>query len=61
MLEELETQFYTEALTTFQETDFISAGFSSAEIAIQQFTAIQIDESTHTTVLQVGTLFCSVF
>lgn len=52
VLEELETQFYTQALSTFQETDFITAGFSSAQIAIQQFTAIQIDESTHSTILQ---------
>lgn len=52
VLEQLETQFYTQALQTFQETDFISAGFSSAQVAIQQFTAIQIDESTHTSVLE---------
>ncbi|EKM59598.1 uncharacterized protein PHACADRAFT_250200 [Phanerochaete carnosa HHB-10118-sp] len=51
VLEQLETQFYTEALQTFQEIDFITAGFATAEIAIQQFTAIQSDESTHTTVL----------
>ena len=54
MLEQLETQFYTQALQKFQASDFTSAGFISAQTPIQQFTAIQIDESTHTTVLEVS-------
>jgi len=52
VLEQLETAFYAEALTTFQEVDFISAGFSSAQIAIEQITVIGGDESTHSTILQ---------
>ncbi|GJE84748.1 ferritin-like domain-containing protein [Phanerochaete sordida] len=52
VLEQLETQFYSEALQKFQVTDFTSAGFVSSDVAVQQFTAIQIDESTHTTVLE---------
>ncbi|TCD70477.1 hypothetical protein EIP91_003238 [Steccherinum ochraceum] len=51
VLEQLETQFYTQALAKFQESDFTSAGFSDAQVPIQQFTAIQSDESTHTDVL----------
>lgn len=53
VLEQLETQFYTQALQKFQESDFITAGFTDAQIPIQQFTAIQSDESTHTTILAV--------
>ncbi|KAK7696598.1 hypothetical protein QCA50_001256 [Cerrena zonata] len=51
VLEQFETQFYTQALAKFVEQDFISAGYSNAQIAIQQFQSIQIDESIHTTVL----------
>ncbi|THH20269.1 hypothetical protein EW146_g1055 [Bondarzewia mesenterica] len=52
VLEQLETQFYTQALSTFQASDFTSAGFTSSEIAIEQFTAILSDESTHVTIIQ---------
>ncbi|KII95999.1 hypothetical protein PLICRDRAFT_48922 [Plicaturopsis crispa FD-325 SS-3] len=52
VLEQLETTFYSQALSKFVETDFVSAGFSSAQIPIQQFTVIQSDESTHTSVLE---------
>jgi len=51
VLEQFETQFYTQALAKFQESDFISAGFNTPQVPIQQFTAIQSDESTHTSVL----------
>ncbi|EIM88545.1 uncharacterized protein STEHIDRAFT_77641 [Stereum hirsutum FP-91666 SS1] len=51
VLEQLETQFYSQALSTFQASDFTTAGFTDAQIPIEQFTAISIDESTHTTVL----------
>ena len=54
MLEQMENAFYTQALGMFQETDFVTAGFSDAEVPIQQFTAIQSDESTHDQILQVG-------
>jgi hypothetical protein len=53
VLEQLEAEFYTQALAKFQDSDFTSAGFSSSQLAIQQLTAIGADESTHSTVLQV--------
>lgn len=37
MLEQLETQFYTQALQKFQVSDFTAAGFSDANVPIQQF------------------------
>ncbi|CAL1702102.1 unnamed protein product [Somion occarium] len=52
VLEQFETQFYTQAIAKFQETDFIAAGFGNAQVIIEQITNIQIDESIHTTVLQ---------
>ncbi|KAJ3571190.1 hypothetical protein NP233_g3918 [Leucocoprinus birnbaumii] len=52
VLEQLESGFYSQALQKFQQSDFTSAGFSSSDIPIQQFTIIQQDESTHSTVLQ---------
>jgi len=52
VLEQLESQFYSQALQKFQAADFTTAGFSSAQIPIEQFTSIASDESTHSTVLQ---------
>jgi len=52
VLEQLETTFYNQALSKFQESDFTSAGFSSAQVPIEQFTAIAKDEATHTSTLQ---------
>ena len=37
VLEQLETTFYNQSLSTFQESDFVNAGFTSAQVAIQQF------------------------
>ncbi|KAI5122190.1 hypothetical protein M0805_007087 [Coniferiporia weirii] len=51
VLEQLETEFYTQALQKFQVSDFTSAGFSDASVPIQQFQSIMSDESTHTTIL----------
>jgi len=51
VLEQLETEFYTQALAKFKEADFITAGFSSAAVATEQFTNILFDESTHTSIL----------
>ncbi|THH33797.1 hypothetical protein EUX98_g463 [Antrodiella citrinella] len=51
VLEQFETQFYTQALAKFQVSDFTSAGFADANVPIQQFTSIQSDESTHTDIL----------
>ncbi|KZS98056.1 hypothetical protein SISNIDRAFT_449685 [Sistotremastrum niveocremeum HHB9708] len=47
VLENLETQFYTQALQKFQESDFINAGFSSAAVAIEQIQSIMSDEAFH--------------
>jgi len=52
VLEQFESQFYAQALSKFQPSDFNAAGFMSAELVAQQFTAIQSDEATHDTVLQ---------
>jgi len=52
VLEQLESQFYSQALQKFQATDFTDAGFSSAQIPMEQFISIASDESTHSTVLQ---------
>ncbi|THG99559.1 hypothetical protein EW026_g2809 [Hermanssonia centrifuga] len=52
VLEQLETQFYTQALAKFQASDFTAAGFSDVQVPIQQFQAIQSDEATHDSILQ---------
>ncbi|KAH9991432.1 hypothetical protein BJV77DRAFT_962777 [Russula vinacea] len=45
VLESLETQFYQQGLNKFKSSDFSSAGFSSGDIAIEEITIIQSDES----------------
>jgi len=52
VLENLETEFYRQALAKFKSSDFNTAGFSSPDIAIEQFKAIQFDESSHVSVLE---------
>ncbi|THV00560.1 hypothetical protein K435DRAFT_656988 [Dendrothele bispora CBS 962.96] len=52
VLEQFESGFYSAALSKFQESDFTSAGFVSSDVPVQQFTVIQTDEATHSTVLQ---------
>lgn len=52
-LEQLESNFYSQALKKFTMSDFQSAGFSAPASAIQQLTAIGGDEATHSSVLQV--------
>lgn len=54
VLEQLESTFYAQALQKFKDSDFQAAGFSSAQIPIQQFTQIGGDEATHSTVLQAA-------
>jgi hypothetical protein len=49
----LESAFYAQALSKFQEADFIAAGFADARIPGEQFLTIQKDESTHSVFLQV--------
>jgi hypothetical protein len=55
VLEQLESQFYQQALAKFQPGDFISAGFSSAQIPVDQFRVIQGDEAAHSVALRVST------
>jgi len=54
VLEQLENKFYSEALAKFKEADFTAAGFSNAQLAIEQFLVIQGDEATHSLVLRDG-------
>jgi len=54
VLEQLESCFYSEALAKFKEEDFIAAGFSNAQLAIEQFLTIQEDEATHSIALRSG-------
>jgi hypothetical protein len=54
VLEQLESEFYSQALAKFKDADFQAAGFTASEVAIQQFTSIQSDEATHSTVLQAA-------
>ncbi|KAI0260963.1 ferritin-like domain-containing protein [Gloeopeniophorella convolvens] len=51
-LEQLETNFYQQALSKFQASDFTNAGFTSANIPVELFTTIQVDESTHVGALE---------
>ena len=53
VLEQFESQFYQQALKKFQASDFTSAGFVDAQVPVQQFTQIQLDEATHQTALEV--------
>lgn len=54
VLEQLESNFYSQGLSKFQSQDFLDAGFTSSTVAIQQLQSIQSDESTHSTVLQAA-------
>jgi len=47
LLEQLEANFYQQALSQFQPSDFTNAGFTSSSIPIQELTAIGSDEATH--------------
>lgn len=40
VLEQLETQFYTQALAKFQASDFTAAGFADPNVPIQQFQCV---------------------
>jgi hypothetical protein len=54
ILEQFETGFYTQALLTFQDSDFTQAGFSSSDIPLEQLVTIQNDEQTHSKALQAA-------
>ncbi|CAE6491872.1 unnamed protein product [Rhizoctonia solani] len=51
VLEQLETEFYKQALAKFKEPDFTAAGFISASVPVEQFNSIATDEATHTSTL----------
>jgi rubrerythrin len=51
VLEQLETEFYQQALAKFKEPDFTAAGFVSASVPVEQFTSIASNEATHTSTL----------
>ena len=61
VLEQLESQFYSEALAKFKESDFIAAGFPNAQLAVEQFLSIQVDEATHSLALRVRLQFRYLF
>jgi Ferritin-like domain len=44
VLEQLETAFYTQALSKFQASDFTNAGFVTAAIAVEQFTQVAMSK-----------------
>lgn len=48
VLEQLETEFYKQALAKFREADFSAAGFSLPAVPIQIFTSILEHEDAHT-------------
>jgi len=54
VLEQLESQFYSQALSKFQASDFQNAGFTSSQVPIQLFTGIQLDEASHDVFLQAA-------
>jgi hypothetical protein len=51
LLEQLETEFYTQALAKFQPQDFTTAGISVPDVAIQNFQSILEHERAHVLVL----------
>lgn len=61
MLEQLETQFYAQALKAFQASDFTTAGFNNPQLVVDQLTFIANDEATHTTVLEVCLITAFVY
>jgi len=56
VLEQLETNFYSQALLQFKDSDFTAAGFSSSQIPLEQLVTIQSDEQAHVTALQAAIL-----
>jgi len=54
VLNQLESSFYSQAISKFQDSDFTNAGFSSSQMVTQILTQIQADEDTHIQALQGG-------
>jgi len=51
LLEQLESQFYKQALAKFQPSDFTAAGISVPDVAIQNFQSILDHETAHVAIL----------
>lgn len=51
VLEQLETEFYKQALAKFQDSDFTAAGFGNTAIPKELFSTIQGDEAAHTSII----------
>jgi len=47
LLEQLESNFYTQALNKFQPEDFTAAGITVPDVAIQNFQDILSHETAH--------------
>ncbi|KIL00467.1 hypothetical protein PAXRUDRAFT_129795 [Paxillus rubicundulus Ve08.2h10] len=56
VLEQLESNFYSQTLQTLNASSFEAAGFVSSEAIIQQIQAIATDESTHAEILTVQSI-----
>jgi len=54
VLEQLETEFYKQALAKFTEADFTAAGFAVPAVPIQLFTSILEHEDAHTSFLSAA-------
>lgn len=54
VLESLENEFYSQALQTFTDQDFVNAGFSAASIPTQIIQSISNDEASHLKFLNSG-------
>ncbi|KAJ7932778.1 ferritin-like domain-containing protein [Mycena leptocephala] len=52
VLNQLENEFYKQAIAKFQDADFTAAGFTSSAMVSQVLTAIQNDEATHIAAIQ---------
>lgn len=51
-LNQLESEFYNQALAKFKPADFLAAGFSAGEVPSEQYTVIANDEKAHIAFLQ---------
>jgi hypothetical protein len=61
VLNHLENEFYTEALSQFQESDFEEAGFSNSQLATQILQSIAGDEANHFGFIEVRSHFLQMF
>jgi len=52
VLNQLESSFYGQAISKFQDSDFTAAGFTSSQMVTQILTQIKTDEDTHIVALQ---------